>query len=62
MYSATSKTTAEVCKKLGFWFEVHFTETMKRGSKIYVRGTVGKDHEFRALEEACKKAGYIYKK
>ena len=61
MYSTTSKTTEEVCKKTGFIFNMHFVETMQRGNKIYVRGTAGKKEEFRALKTACEQMGYIYK-
>lgn len=60
MYSTTSETTKTVCKTIGFDPEAHFVETMKRGKKIFVRGTAGKRDEFIALKTACERHGYIY--
>lgn len=61
MYSATSETTRDVCTQIGFLASVGFVETMKMNGKIYVRGTCGKPHEFRALQDACERYGFIYK-
>jgi hypothetical protein len=60
MYSVKSKTTKEVCERLGFISDIHFVKTMKRNNKIYVSGTCGKEHEFLELKKAAKEAGYIY--
>ena len=60
MYSSTSELAKQVCKTIGFSFNVHFVEAMQRNGKIYVRGTAGKPEEFRALKSACEKHGYIY--
>jgi hypothetical protein len=60
MYSTESDTTKDVCKKIGFLFDVYFVETMKRNNKVYVRGTAGKRGEFQALKNAVIKAGMIY--
>ncbi len=61
MYSTKSQTTKMVCKQIGFRFDIKFVETMRRGDKIYVRGTCGKPHEFDALEAACQQYGYIFR-
>jgi hypothetical protein len=61
MYSTTSILTKNVCKNLGFIFEIQFVQTMSRNGKVYVKGTCGKPDEFRALRMACKDNGYIYK-
>ena len=60
MYSTRSKTTKEVCEKIGFDFEVSFVDTMKRNGKVFVRGTMGKPQEYRELQYQCEKHGYIY--
>ena len=60
MYSTKSETTKQVCEQIGFTFDINFVATMKRGGKIYVKGTCGKPEEFSALREACEKNGYIY--
>lgn len=61
MYSTTSETTRAVCEKLGFHFSSRFVATMRRGGKIYVRGTCGKPIEFSALKRACEANGLIYR-
>ena len=61
MYSTNSETTKEVCKKIGFDFNINFVKTLKRNGKIFVKGTAGKPHEFALLRRACKKHNYIYK-
>ena len=60
-YSSTSNLTKSVCEELDFTFSINFVETLKRGKKIFVRGTCGKENEFRALKKACSEAGYTYK-
>jgi hypothetical protein len=62
MYSSKSKTTQEFCQKAGFIQSVNFVETRRVGDRVYVRGTCGKQHEFRALRAACASLGapYIY--
>lgn len=61
MYSTTSNLTKEVCNNIGFIFDIHFVQTMRRKGKIYVKGTCGKQHEFLLLKSLCNKFGYIYK-
>ena len=61
MYSSTSDLTKEVCINIGFIFDVHFIQTMRRNGKIYVKGTCGKPAEFSLLKSLCNKFGYIYK-
>ena len=61
MYSATSDFVKEVSNKVGFNFEAHPIEAMKKIGKTYVRGTALKPDEARILEGQCKKHGYIYR-
>lgn len=60
-YSTTSETTKQVCEKIGFDFDIEFVSTMKRGEKIFVKGTCGKQHEFQLLKKACGQFGFCYK-
>jgi hypothetical protein len=61
MYKTETTTTAEVCQVLGYNPKINFVATMKRGNKIYVKGTCGKPEEFRQLKYDCEKFGFIYK-
>lgn len=60
MYSTDNEVAKEVCRTLGFIFQARFVEAARRGGKTYVRGTLGKPDEFRALRAACREHGYIY--
>jgi hypothetical protein len=53
MYSTNTSTTKQVCAIIGADFSVKFIETMKRGDKIYVRGTLGKPEEYNWLWQKC---------
>ena len=57
-WSADSDVTAEFCKLACFSQAAHFVETVLYEGIILVRGTCGKDHEFKALEAECKRLAY----
>jgi hypothetical protein len=60
MYSTTSDLAREVCGNIGAIFDIQFVEVMRRGNKVYVRGTCGKPDEFRWLKNQCREHGYHY--
>jgi hypothetical protein len=49
MYSVNSETTKVVCRHIGWIFDIHPIKTMRRGSIIYVTGTLLKPDEWRKL-------------
>jgi hypothetical protein len=60
-YSTQSEAAREVCERIGFDFSICFVSAMRKGEKIYVRGTCGKLDEFALLRKRCTEQGFIYK-
>ena len=61
MYKHDSELAKDVCRKVGFRFEIHPLEAMKRNEKIYVRGTALKPEEARSLKMKCNENGFVYR-
>jgi hypothetical protein len=59
-WSTTNSLSREVCAEIGFIHNTQFVEVTQNDGLVYVRGTLGKPDEFRALEVACRERGFVY--